>query len=702
MEPSLERHLGDPFVPTEQASDDRRATASGSADEDRRAEAPRQLWKEWLSATIGRHLRGTQVIVTPIERSGGPPDSTQVMTRYGQAMTRAGSIFTVGMMAIVPFGIASLAITTRFLEPAEFGRLAILYSVASVLTVLSGLGVFQGTLISVYGIGDDDEGGGDGVDVVASEAPAATSEERRRLLGSGLLILIAMATALCAVVGLIGIGLTLVALDSSWVAGITWMAASAWAGAIWRLVHQVPRMERRPARWATLQFLRPGLVLAATVVALAAGLGVDGVLLATAAGTIVATAMAFLISRRCFRFEAHLDDIGVLWKNGRHWVPLTLAAVVQGNVNVLLLGVLASPASVGLFQVANRIAQIPSYFADGFLTGWPAMERSPISLAAKERKGRPEYSAGVFTLFALTTLGLLFAVSLFSGVLIHIAAPSYDSAAPLIPVVAASYGAFAVFRGAFRATSFPARRYWFMLLHLIWILPYAVVAGLLTPLDPSYGVAVAQLSAGVIVSAAFVAIDRRGPRPTPFEWRRLGVALLMATACILIAHQIPGPSLVRAVISLAALAVFPLLLVITGVLPRDQIKTVKAIVASVLPRRLKKKDARRRLAQLPDRDRDAIALTICRGLAPGDAAATLGSSVDVTLARMVRGLRGLADGGRATPMDHLIGEYVLHPGTTIERDAWASHLCAQGVDPLELHVLDEAKRALAPRRRVKP
>ena len=55
-------------------------------------------------------------------------------------MTRAGAIYALGMMAILPAGLVSVAVTTRYLEPADYGRLAILFAVASVLTILCGLG----------------------------------------------------------------------------------------------------------------------------------------------------------------------------------------------------------------------------------------------------------------------------------------------------------------------------------------------------------------------------------------------------------------------------------------------------------------------------------------------------------------------------------------------------------------------------------
>src|SRR4051794_38596809 len=101
-------------------------------------------------------------------------DSEHVMRLYGQSMTRAGGVFAIGIAAIVPFGIVSLGVTTRYLSPSEFGQLTMLFTVASVLTVLCGLGFFQGTFMSTYGISDDDgDGGGDLVDDQLMEGVAS-------------------------------------------------------------------------------------------------------------------------------------------------------------------------------------------------------------------------------------------------------------------------------------------------------------------------------------------------------------------------------------------------------------------------------------------------------------------------------------------------------------------------------------------------
>lgn len=628
-----------------------------------------------------------------------PNGQSRAMTLYGQLMTRTGAIFAFGLASVVPFGVLSIAVTTRYLEPAEYGQLAMLFAVASMVTMFCGVGLLQGTMIAVYGIGDDGEDGGadgleaDGGDEIGVEHAAAVGEEKKRLLGSGVLAVFAATTALCLLVAAIGAPLAHLLFGGGWWISVLWMTASAWAGGLWRMMHQVPRMERQAVRWAWLQWARPALVVLASVAALAAGLGVDGVLMATALATLLATVVAFAVARRSFRFAPRRGDLGTIWDAGKAWVPLIFAVAVQTNVSVLLLGILTTPASVGLFQVASRISQFPIYFADGFVTAWPAMERSPISLAAKELKGVREYSATVFTLLVLSTLGLLVVVCLSADVLIRIAAPEYGGAASLIPLVAAAGGAHVVFRGVFRATGFARRRYWYTFMHLVWVFPYAAVAALLVPVEPSYGVAIAQLAAGVVVAAGMVLVDRRSDNPTPFEWRRLAIALVAATACVAAVQLSPLDGVARAIASAIAFAVFPLLVVAGGAVPRDQLVTVRAIAGSLLPRWRARAAAERRLASIPAHEREALLLIAVRGRPPGEAAKQLRVAEPVALARMVRGLRSMVceeDG--ATPFDHEIGEYVLHRGPTIERDALATRLRSFGIDPLQLHVLEDAAR----------
>jgi O-antigen/teichoic acid export membrane protein len=623
------------------------------------------------------------------------------MRMHGQMMTRTGTIFALGLVSVVPFGVLSIAVTTRYLDPHEYGQLAILFAIGSVVTMFCGIGFQQGVMISVFGIADDGEdGGGDALDLADGEdigdgAVMVSSNERRRLLGSGLLIVLITTTALCLVVAAIGVAVAL-SLGGGWVGPILWMTASAWAGGLWRMMHQIPRMERRAVTWAWLQWARPAFVVLGSIAALIAGFGISGVLAATAIGTLAATAGAYVVSRDSFRFEYRREDWATTWKAGRAWVPLIFAVAIQTNVSVLLLGIVAAPSSVGLFQVASRIGAFPIYFADGFVTAWPALERSQVSFAAKELKGVREYSSAVFTLLALTTLGLLVLVCLSADAMVHIAAPAYASASTLIPIVAANGVAYVVFRGVFRATGFPRRRYWYTLLHLLWILPFAAAVAILVPINASYGVAIAQVIAGSSVAAAFVFLDRRSSVSTPFQWRRLGTALLVAIACVVPVQMLPLDGLARALVSLLALAAFPLLLLALRAVPLRELGTVLAIIGSTLPQWRSKKDARLRLAEIPDRERRALVLIAAQHRDPTEAAEQLHVSESVALARMVRGLRRMVgETDPPTPFDHEIGRYVLYKGSTIEKDVLATHLREVGIDPLALYLLDDAAKLAA-------
>jgi O-antigen/teichoic acid export membrane protein len=641
------------------------------------------------------------VKVNPAAAAAPDPsdDSEHVMTLYGQAMVRSGAVLAIGMIGIIPFGLISVAVTTRYLDIAEFGELSVLIAISSLVTMLAGAGFLQGAIMTAFGIADDGEGGSGAVDVddnmTDQGGPIAASEERRRLLGSGLLIVVVLSAAMCAAVGAVGV----VVVDA-WAQGfshaaILWMAASAWSGSIWRFVHQVPRMERRPVRWSILSWVRPALVVAAIVIVLSSGGGIAGVLMAMAAGTSLSALVAYAISAPAFRFAPRRGDIRTLWEVGKVWIPLSVAAAVQINASILVLGALASPTSVGLFQVATRIAQLPAYFAEGFLLAWPAMERSPISFAAKDRRGTRDYEASVFTLFALSTLGLFVVLCLAADSLVHIAAPSYRSASSLIPLVAASFAALAMFRGLFRATSFPLRRYWFTLLHFLWVAPYAALVAVLIPWDANYGVAIAQIVAFASVCVAYLMIDKRGPNPTPFQWKRLGLALLAASAVVAMTQLAPDSPMLHAVLAVSALVAFPSILVAAGVIPRAQISVVAKIVGAIVPKPLPKRVIAERIRALPDHERGPVTLTVCARRASDDAARALGVSPEILHARMVRGLRRFADAGPPSPLDHKIGEYLLSSGTSIERDALARHLHQMGVDQLHLHVLDDVRRTVS-------
>jgi O-antigen/teichoic acid export membrane protein len=624
------------------------------------------------------------------------------MTLFGQTAVRDGFLYGLGMAVIVPLGVVSVAVTTRYLPPAQYGRLAVLFSIASILTVIMGVGFSTGTMLACYGVGDggdddvgDVDGDVDGDTAVQMDGPVATLRERRRLLGSGVLIVTLVSGAVCvAVILLAPVIASQLAGGEQWTSAVRWMAVSAWAGSIWRVVQQVYRMERRAVAWSIANSARPILVVGATVAALVAGGGVAGVLMATALGTVAAILIAIAGSRQYYRFQPRRRDVSVIWSYGLRWVPLHIFRAIQSNVSTILLSLLAPAATVGLFQVANRIAQVPTFFGEGFLYAWVPLERAPIASAAKEHKGTRPFEAQIFLLLIFSTLGLVALVALTADGLVRIAAPAYSGAAALIPILAVAQALDLVYRGIYRATGFPLRRYWFSLLHVVWILPYAGVAALTVQVNPTYGVILAQVVAWVIVDVWMVRLDARGEEPTPFPWRRMALATLIAAGTVAAVDLLPDYPALHVIAATTAIVAFPLLLRATGVMTPYHVAIVRSIVSSVIPRRMKRSEVRDRLAAVPTHEREALVLVGCEGQRLEEAASGLGVAPSIVAARLVRGLRRFAGSPAALPVDAAIGEYVANRGTTLERDLIATHLREQGIDSLELHSLDETMKVL--------
>ena len=84
------------------------------------------------------------------------------MALYGQVATRTSLLYAFGIAGVLPISIVSLAVTTRYLPPSDFGVLAALLAVSSLITVLGGVGFLQGMMMAAYRLADDEE-----VDAVA-------------------------------------------------------------------------------------------------------------------------------------------------------------------------------------------------------------------------------------------------------------------------------------------------------------------------------------------------------------------------------------------------------------------------------------------------------------------------------------------------------------------------------------------------------
>ena len=204
------------------------------------------------------------------------------------------------------------------------------------------------------------------------------------------------------------------------------------------MILQIFRFDRRVKAYAIMSGVRPALVVGLTVVMLTLHHGVWGVLAATAAGNALSLGVAIFLSRDHYVLAPRAHDLKLILLTGWRYVFVTFALFAHSNADVLVLSQVGSARQLGLYGVARRIAQLPSYVSNGFLLAWPPLERSTIAKANTERMGRPAFAATMFTYLMIVTITMFVAVSLGSDVLVQVAAPSYRHAAKFIPIICLS------------------------------------------------------------------------------------------------------------------------------------------------------------------------------------------------------------------------------------------------------------------------
>jgi O-antigen/teichoic acid export membrane protein len=605
------------------------------------------------------------------------------LTAFGGRVSRHTAIYASGSGSTLLFALFSVAVLTRFLRPTEYGELALLLFFAALLTVAYNLGSLQGGLIWVFGAsGEEEEDEPPGDDEVAGQ--------KRRALGTALVLTVLIA----------GTGTALIATAVSPLAelltgdpdngdDVMLAAVSGALGAVWRLVSNVLRMERRPVAYVVLSNVRPMLVVAAIIPLVAGGLGVQGALLGTAGGTALAIAVGMVVTRRSYSLAFELHDVRSILRKGSPVVPIIVAVWVVQNADLFLLSRYAPDQDVGLYRVASRVGAVVSYVVAAFLMAWSPLTRTPLFAAADKERGRPAIGGTMATYFALGAITLVFGLAVAADSLIRIAPPAYADAAPLIPLIGLGFALYGGLVVVNRAADFPRKRLAYVSAAIVSAVVFLAAALLLIPWIGSYGAALAVVAGFSVGTVVLVFRSQRGPNPIPFAGRRVALAAALAAASLAVAHAAGtlagdwGPA-----VELAALVVYPMLLVATGVIPRDHARALKAIVLGLSPRRRPMLDAAA-LQRVAAAEREVLELVVRQRGALDQAARKLGATEAQASARLVRALRQVGGTGQAGELDSRIGDYLFSRQPPAERDLLARRLWAEGVEPLEVDALEE-------------
>jgi O-antigen/teichoic acid export membrane protein len=621
---------------------------------------------------------------------------------FGRRLGRHAGVYASSHVAIFLFGMVNIAVLTRLLPIEEFGRLAIYLLLATMLTMVYNLGSLQGVLISVFGAG----GAGEEMGLEEDEGDAVATD-RERALTTGLILTIAISALGTAVVFSAAPLFATILGQPGELDAVRLAALCGATGAVWRLVQNVPRLERRPGLYSVLSLVRPALALGFGIALVNAGFGVEGALAGIAAGTALAIPVAILAGRRNYALGLDLAIIPGIFRRGAMVIPIIIAMWIVTNVDLYLVSAYASPDAIGPYRVAMRLGAGISYLVSAVSTAFLPLKRTPLYTALREEHGPSGLGSTMLSAFLFISIWAVLGLALLADVLIKIAPASYAGAAPLVPLIGLGMVACGVLMVLYRGAKFPSRRNW----HLGMMLSAAVIfvaSGLvLIPLFGGYGAAAAQIVAFTIPAIVLLWVVQRSKHPLQIHYGRLGRAVGIGLLCIGLGQLVsPLAGEWRILVDLLILAAFPALLLLAGAFPSEELRSFIDLPRWEGPRR-RSAALVERLKGLEPVDRRTLSVLVANGTSSTEAAQALEMPEPLMLSRFVASLRAVgaspqADGehagngesdgdaadGDAPDRDAEVAIYLLSSRGIATRDSLAEKLCEDGIDPLDLDGLD--------------
>jgi O-antigen/teichoic acid export membrane protein len=607
----------------------------------------------------------------------------------GGRFTRDTLIYTIGMLAVGPFSLVSVAVLTRVMVPAQYGELAVLLFLASYLTTLYNTGSLHGTFMLVYGAS---EGEGDEVD-----SDATITSAPKRALGTGVvltLMIVSAGTALCCVVAptlsqlLLG--------HRSGAALVRWAAASAAAGALWRLTVNVFRMERQPVRFASFNALRPLFVVSGTVPLVVLGYGVQGALAGTTLGTLAAVAVCIAMARRSYALAFNWGDAKEIVRRGAMVAIPVICLFIVHNADIVLLSRFASKSELGVYRVASRFASVPSYFAGSFLMAWSPLEKGVLFQATYRHVGKERVHSAILTYYLLVAMTIVVLLDVLAPGLVLLVGPAYRSAAPLIPLIGVGFVCYGLYIVMVRTVRVERRT---LLYTASAVVAGAVDIALSTVTIPwlgAYGAPVATISGLLIACALWIAVVRGMLKTSlSFEARPLaGLAAAVAIAALVQAVGLrlwPQPVVLPLVLLSYLTAVLAF-----GVVPRRHFKPLTRLArATVRKGSVGEQDPTSGLGRLDSGRRSLLAAIDRDDIPVAVLAERLGRSESELRREYVGTLRELIGAKAVTSeLDERLGAYLLSRQPEAQRDRLAQELLEDDADTFELMELGDAVRKL--------
>lgn len=624
----------------------------------------------------------------PVGRSDG------IMATAGVRLTRDGVVYGLAQASTFPASLITAVIFTNHMTPATYGELGVLMMFAGLLAVAYGLISFQGTFIWVFGSsGDDDAGLLD-----LEPARVAQAGQQRRGMTTGLVLILTVIGAGTTVLMFAARPLAAFLVGTPHLAGLVrWAALSGAAGGWWRFAGHVPRMERKPATFAFLYSLRPVCVIAVSLPLVISGAGARGALMGTTLGTLANIVVIMVVTRRSYAFGFDVSQLKRISVVGFQYVAIIVGLWMAHNLDTFVVSRFMSPHDLGVYRLSTRFGSVPSYFVTAYLFSWATLEHSPLFEAVAETRTRVAVRATLVTYYWIGAVGVIVALAAGANLLVGLASPAYNGAAEIVPLIGLGFATYGLFIVLARACVIPRRQLFYGGSAIGAGVGTVVVGFLLVPAIGTAGAPLAVIISMGLACSVLVFAQRATPDRAPLEWTRMLGALLIGVACWWIAVIVPTSDRTsRLTAALAALTLYPLALVVLRVIPRQHIQPLGTILMRLTPRRATRKQVLDRVGSLPADERLAVITTMRDRGQPAVLAVRLGTDASEACRILCSGLRrvaGLANRGD-DPLAANVGDLFGRRRAPAEFEAVMRALWHGGVDPRELHELEEVTRLL--------
>jgi O-antigen/teichoic acid export membrane protein len=616
----------------------------------------------------------------------------------GARVVRHSSIHFTGLFAVHAISFTSAIVIANYLGRANFGKYSLLLFFAGLVALLFKLLTKRGTYKQLFGGDDDDDDDDD------DDEDVGVVEGREKILGNGITLTALLIAALAALMVPLGGPLAGLLLgDSGERTLVFWAAAAGGFEGMWNLTSNVVRLERRPVSYVILSAIRPILILGIVVgFVIITGAGLEGAIAATAIATAASVAVSLVAIRSSYHLDFEPEVARSIVGKGFVRTPIIVSYWTVAHADKFIVSRFVSHSDLGIYSLASMTSWALASVPAAFFKAWRPLKRSMTFAAVDDHYGVGVARGAMLTYFGLICISGLLGVALFAPAVIRVA-PSFEDAAPLIPLLAAGALMPYVLRGVNKASSIQRKRRNYIAAVSSSAVIFVVACIVLVQLLGLAGAPLAMIIAFSFGAGFMFWRSQHGEKPLYVYYRSLLGAALLATATGAAYYLInPSGLLLELVLPLVLFAIYAALAFLLGAVPKPHREALIELARTVVrrhPERLDPADAIRGLE--PD-ERAALRMAIADGRPAEEIGRSLGGNGEAGGERVVRALRRLAeerepDAGRPTEHDARIGEYLLSDASVAVRDARARKLLSEGVESADLHaleaVLEELERA---------